>query len=142
MYFRMHSYLIHSLLLVFYSIATLVGCSKNHEEEAQPKIELKKSHRSTGVAADADRENQRKVGDPKVYRGVVYISKIDSSSHLALEGENGEVYFIIGDKQFELSNLKNRKVEVLGYVHRKKSEMGVRDSLEVIHYEIIHGEGD
>lgn len=58
-----------------------------------------------------------------------------------LESEDGKVYMIIGDKQRQLSNFKNRKVTIWGYVHETRDIEGIRGSVKVLSYEVIRGEG-
>ncbi len=129
------------LVVLFYSILTLVGCAKEKDQTQQSAFNQKMPHmRSPKLPEDSQSNNESKV-EKETIRGVVYVSKVDSGSHLALESEDGTVYLIIGPKQWELNNLRNRKVEIWGYLHENIHERGTRDSIEVIQYEVIHGEG-
>ncbi|MFQ5865037.1 MAG: hypothetical protein ACE5IW_07400 [bacterium] len=133
--------MISRLILLFYSILTIIGCSKEKDQAQQNSYE-KKAPQSTSSKIDEVSElEHRNFHNPETIRGVVYVSKADSLPHLALESETGIVYLIIGQKQWELSNLQNRKVEVWGYLHENINRKGTRDSIEVVRYDVIHGEG-
>jgi hypothetical protein len=128
------------LILLSYSVLTLIGCSKEKDQSQQEPYEKKAPQSSSSKIAKISELSDRNFNKPDTLRGVVYMSKTDSFSHLALESENGRVYLIIGEKQWELSNLQNRKVEAWGYLHENTNRKGTRDSIEVIRYQVIHGE--
>ncbi|MFQ5825123.1 MAG: hypothetical protein ACE5JB_13810 [bacterium] len=133
---------IPELILLFYSILTFIGCSKDKNQSQQNIYNESAPHFTSSKMAKISELNRNNLNKPELFRGIVYVSNADSISHLALESENGIVYLIIGDKQWELSNLQNRKVEVWGYLHENILSRGNRDSVEVIRYKVIHGEGD
>lgn len=133
---------IHAFILLFYSIVTFIGCSDD-KEQTQETLKTDKALSSTSSKlTESDTIKYQSLNKPETLRGVVYVSKAFSSSHLALESESGKIYLIIGKKQGALSNLRNRKVEVWGYIHKSEDNEVGRDSVEVIHFEVIHGEGD
>ncbi|MFQ6114462.1 MAG: hypothetical protein ACE5NG_10325 [bacterium] len=134
--------MISKLILLFYSTLTIIGCSKEKDRSQQSSYEEKAPQSTGSTIAETPQLSYRSVNKPETVRGVVYVSNIDSSSHLALESESGTVYLIVGEKKWELSNLQNRKVEVWGYLRKNVNGQGTRDSIEVVRYQVIHGEGD
>lgn len=132
-----------TIFLLSYSTFLFVRCSREQEGRTKRSTDPKKMYDvKESEIADSKHNGAQVDQEPTVLEGIVYFSSRDSSAHLALECDSGKVYWIIGAKRFALSNLKNRKVEILGYIHRAAGEDGDRDSLEVVNFEVIRGEGD
>lgn len=130
------------LVFVLSIVVATTGCGEKRDES-----QANENSESNQVEAPSSlNRTPRKASTPidttTVLNGVVYVSKLTTPPHLALETENGEVYLIVGQMQAELSRLRNRKVQVRGYVHRRGGAEEARDSLEVIQYHVVHGEGD
>lgn len=139
---RLKIQIIPALIIFIYSTLAILGCSKE-KKQAQETEDLEKAKpSSSSVPTEKLKTNHKGLKDPEVLQGIVYVSSAYSSPHLALESENGKVYLITGERQRELSNLRNRKVTVWGYVYNNTSNIeGTRDTVEVLRYEVIRGEG-
>jgi hypothetical protein len=131
-----------ALLILIYSSLAILGCSKEKKQEHETEDLEKAAQSSSSVINDTLKKNPNGLKDLEALQGIVYVSRAYSSPHLALESESGKVYLITGKRQRELSNLRNRKVTVWGYVYNDTSNIqGTRDTVEVLRYEVIGGEG-
>ncbi len=102
-----------------------------------------------GIHADADSTRgelgvlQRRPagvarGRLQKFRGVVYLSRADSSAaQLAIEREDGSVFLVVGGRAGELASLHHRKVEVTGFVQGDTTRPGSRGAVEVLEFRVL-----
>lgn len=130
-----------SLVTIIYCLLAILGCSKD-KKQSQKTADLDNGiPSSSSVIFDTVKTKRNRLQKPEMLQGIVYVSNAHFQPHLALESENGKVYMIIGDKQIELNNFQHKKVIVWGHVHETRAIEGIRDSVEVLRYEVIRGEG-
>ncbi len=122
----------------------MVGCDsgsgKKGAEKQTPRLE--------GLRAGAAESTPKlpKEGRPaqalETIQGIVYLSGNEPFVNLALEGLDGKVYYLTGEKGDELRRLQNRMVRVTGYLHPAPLADSNRDTVEVVGFEVVHSEGD
>ncbi len=128
---------------VFLSLSFACESKQSKQEAGESGARLETPRLTDGTRAGKLAEGARREVQPlETIQGIIYISGNEPFVNLALEGLDGKVYYLTGEKNDELSRLQNRMVRVTGYLHPGRSAGGGRDTVEVVGFEVVHSEGE
>lgn len=122
-------------------LAGLASCESKAGKDGAQKAA---NHEKVAIQRDTSRHRQMlPPAQPlETIQGIVYLSGNEPFVHLALEGLDGKVYYLTGEKEEDLRHLQNRMVRVTGYLRPARAGSSDRDTVEVVGFEVVHSEGD
>lgn len=126
-------------LCLLMPVFALVACSRRDDSGQQERVSDAIPERKHSTERTLSDEAERY--ELTQFEGVVYLSRSDSIARLAIERGDGTVFLVVGKHNPYLRRLTHRKVEVTGFVRPNAAGTGLRDTIEVIDFEVVRGGG-